>query len=267
MRQTPDYGIDGPLAITILLIVSGILFGVVAALAFLGEPHRLKIYACAIISLVGANLLSVAGSMLWYSRYEKLRLRERLRDLIPWRGDEIVLDIGCGRGLWLIGAARLLTTGRATGVDVWRKDLSGNRPEVAIQNARLEGVAERVRVEDGDARRLPFADASFDVVVSGLALHNIRDREGRHQAVREIARVLRPGGRVVLLDLRHTSEYLSILRQCGLSDARRLAVWRLYSSIFQLLTWGAIRFYWVTGEKPSAITAGAPSTMARAERP
>jgi ubiquinone/menaquinone biosynthesis C-methylase UbiE len=258
MQQRPDYGIDGPLAVMAMIIVSGILFGIVAAIASLGGPHPFKIPACAAISLVGADLLGVAGSMLWYSRFEKLRLRERLRDLIPWRGDEMVLDVGCGRGLWLIGAARLLTSGKATGVDVWRRDLSDNRPEVATQNARLEGVADRVVVEDGDARRLPFADASFDVVVSALVLHNIRDRAGRRQAVLEIARVLKPGGRVVLLDLRFTSDYLDILRQCGLSDTRRRAVWPVFTSVFRLLTWGAVRFYWVTGEKVPAIDAGAP---------
>jgi len=248
MQQRPDYGIDAPLAVTILLLAGGFLLGV-AVLAGRGAPHPLRLPACAISSLVGANLLGVAGGMLWYSRSGKLRLRERLRDLIPWRGDEHVLDIGCGRGLLLIGAARLLTTGKVTGVDVWRNDLSGNRPGAAMENARLEGVADRVAVQDGDARCLPFADASFDVVVSSLALHNIRDQAGRRQAVREIARVLKPGGRVVLLDLRHTSDYVGTLRQSGLGIARRRAVWHLFSPAFMLLTWGAVRFCWVTGEK------------------
>jgi arsenite methyltransferase len=238
--------------------MGGILIGVAAALTSLGGPHPTRISLCVLISLVGADLLAVGASMLWYSKFEKLRLRERLRDLVPWRGDEIVLDVGCGRGLWLVGAARLLTTGKATGVDVWRNDLSDNRPEVAMQNAQLEGVAERVEVTDGDARRLPFEDASFDVVVSCLTLHNIRDRAGRRRAVLEIARVLKPGGRVVLLDLRYTAEYLIILRDSGLGDARRLKAWRRFSLVFQLLTWGAVRFYWVTGEKTPARSPGAP---------
>src|SRR5437660_1447109 len=81
---------------------------------------------------------------------------------------EAVLDVGCGRGLLLNAAARRLTTGKAVGVDLWQNaDLSNNRPEATLENARLEGVADRVQVKDGDARQLPFADAVFDVVVSG----------------------------------------------------------------------------------------------------
>src|SRR5207248_6090674 len=138
----------------------------------------------------------------------KLRSREQFLDLVPWRGDETVLDVGCGRGLFLVGAARRLTTGRAVGVDLWQAaDLSGNRPEATLENARREGVADRVEVKDGDARHLAFADASFDVVVSSLALHNIVKAEERQQAVREIVRVLKPGGQVALVDIQHTGDY------------------------------------------------------------
>jgi arsenite methyltransferase len=129
-----------------------------------------------------------AGGMICYSWIAKLSGLERFLDLIPWRGDEAVLDVGCGRGLLLVGAARRLTTGKALGVDLWRSaDLTGNEPAAMLDNARLEGVADRVEIRDGDARLLPFVDASFDVLLSGLALHNIPDRDGRRQAVREIA--------------------------------------------------------------------------------
>src|SRR5262249_8760716 len=139
--------------------------------------------------LVALNCWLMAAVMIYYSKVAKVRTREGFLDLVPWRGDETVLDVGCGRGLLLIGAARRLTTGKAVGVDLWQNvDLSGNRPEATLENARREGVAERVEVKDGDARQLPFADASFDVVVSGLALHNIPDAHGRAQAIREIAR-------------------------------------------------------------------------------
>jgi ubiquinone/menaquinone biosynthesis C-methylase UbiE len=106
-----------------------------------------------------------------------------------------------------------------------------------------------VEVRDGDARSLPFADATFDVVVSSLVLHNIPDREERRRAVREIARVLKPGGRVALLDLRHTSDYVYVLRQCGLADACRIPAGFVFTWLFPLLTCGAVRFYRVTGTK------------------
>src|SRR5262249_38523750 len=163
---------------------------------------------------------------------------------VHWGGDETVLDIGCGRGLLLIGAAQRLTGGRAVGVDIWsRVDLSGNRPEATLENARRAGVADRVEVRDGDAPHLPFADATFDVVVSSLVLHNIPGQEDRRRAVREIARVLKPGGRVALLDLRHTGDYVRVLRQCGLGEACRLPAGFFFTWLFPLLTCRAVRFY------------------------
>ena len=160
--------------------------------------------------------------MVWGSKVEKVRERDRLLDSLPWRGDEAVLDVGCGRGLLLIGAAKRLTTGKAVGVDIWQaEDLSGNRPEATQENARLELVSDRVEVKDGDARRLPFADGTFDVVVTKEVLHNIYNAAERDTAVREIARVLKPGGRLLIGDVRHTGRYAQVLRQGGLEDVRR----------------------------------------------
>jgi ubiquinone/menaquinone biosynthesis C-methylase UbiE len=245
----PDYGIDAPRAVSVLVAL-----GAAAGLAALGMglalPGPLGGLAAVALGVLAADLLTVAVTFLWYSRAGKLRQRDRLLGLICWRGDETVLDIGCGRGLLLIAAAQRLSSGRAVGVDIWsRVDLSGNRPEATRENARRAGVDGRVEVRDGDARSLPFDDATFDVVVSSLVLHNISDREERRQAVREIARVLKPGGRVALLDLRHTGDYVRELRQCSLAEACRIPAGFLFTWLFPLLTCGAVRFYRVAGKK------------------
>jgi ubiquinone/menaquinone biosynthesis C-methylase UbiE len=152
----------------------------------------------------------------------KLRMREWLLDSLALRGGETVLDAGCGRGLLLNAAARRLTTGKAIGVDLWQAaDQSGNSPEATLANARAEGVAERVEVKTGDMRELPLPDETIDIVVSSMAIHNIRDKEGRAQAVREIARVLKPEGRLRLLDFQCTDEYLQTLRELGWQGAER----------------------------------------------
>jgi ubiquinone/menaquinone biosynthesis C-methylase UbiE len=122
--------------------------------------------------------------MIWSSKVGKLRERERLLELVGLGGHEKVLDVGCGRGLLLNGAARRLTKGKAVGIDIWNKqDQSGNDPDVTRANARIEGVAERVKIVDGDARSMPFADNDFDVVVSSLAIHNIPGSEERYLAI------------------------------------------------------------------------------------
>ena len=110
----------------------------------------------------------------------KFGVRDRLLGKIVWRGDEHVLDIGCGRGLALIGAAKRLSAGCATGVDLWSQvDLSANSPRATLANAAAEGVRSKVVLQTGDARQLPFADAAFDVVLSMTALHIIPDKTGR----------------------------------------------------------------------------------------
>jgi SAM-dependent methyltransferase len=250
-KPPPDYGIDAPRAVSVLFLLSAAALGLAALLYGLGWFTILAVQLAAISLVIGAlDLLVVALAMLWYSRRGKMRQRDRLLDEIAWRGDEHVLDIGCGRGLLLIGAARRLTTGKAVGVDIWSNvDLSSNRPDATLENARRAGVAERVEVKDADAQKLPFADDSFDVVISSLVLHNIPSRQGRQQAVREIARVLKSNGRVAILDLRHTRDYVRVLRQCGLADSRRSPVGFFLTWLFPLLTCGAISFFRVTARK------------------
>ena len=98
--------------------------------------------------------------------------------------------MGCGRGAVLMLAARRVPGGRAVGADVRRRrDQSGNSRAAAERNAVAEGVRDQVELADADARDLPFAPASFDVVVSSLAISNIRDAGGRAQALREAARL------------------------------------------------------------------------------
>lgn len=141
--------------------------------------------------------------MLWSSLFGKFRARETLLNAIPWHGDERVLDVGCGHGLMLIGAAKHLTTGRATGIDIWQDvDQANNSADATRRNAELEGVS--VDICDGDARKIPFDDETFDVVVSSLALHNIYKSDEREQALREIARVTKRGGYVGIIDIRHS---------------------------------------------------------------
>jgi ubiquinone/menaquinone biosynthesis C-methylase UbiE len=183
----------------------------------------------------------LAAWMIWSSRIGKVRDRERLLDLVPWTGGERVLDVGCGRGLMLIGAAKRLTSGRAVGIDIWQtQDLAGNSSQATLDNARLEQVAERVEVHTADMRTMPFPDGSFDVIVSSNAIHNLYKPPERAAALKEIARVLKPGGSVVIDDIRHLREYARLLREQGCAETRLLGS-KLVALVLAILTVGSLR--------------------------
>lgn len=234
-----DYGIDAPHVVQWLTIggVLGISVGTLLASWLRQVNHTLAGIMLHWGLWGGLSCLVTAAGMLWSSKVGKVSAVERMLASIPWRGDEQVLDVGCGRGLVLIAAAKRLTTGKAIGVDIWRaSDQSGNRPEITWANARVEGVADHVGVQDGDARQLPFGDATFDIVLSSLTLHNIPGRAGREQALREIVRVLRPGGYLALLDIAHTGEYAEALRACGMVDVRRSRPFFLFFAPARIVT-------------------------------
>lgn len=249
----PEYGIDAPGVIRNLFIAAA-----VGMSLFLTARFGLWSGAVGPVALSYAGLWAGLGCgfmgcwMLYDSKVGKLREREWLLDLVPWRGNEAVLDVGCGRGLLLIGAARRVTAGRATGLDLWQaEDLTGNKPEATLENARCEGVSDRVEVTTGDMRKMPFPASSFDVVVSNVAIHNVYEREGREATMREIARVLKPGGRVVIHDIRYVGDYASALTRHGLTDVTRVGSTFTRIALF-LITFGSLRPDIVTARNPAA---------------
>jgi SAM-dependent methyltransferase len=224
MGMKADYGVDAPSVIRNLALagIASIAAGLGLNGWFSSNTHWLAVVFLVWGSVAGLGMLLTSALMLWGSKVGKLRERERLLDSLELRGDEIVLDVGCGRGLLLNGAARRLPRGKAIGVDLWRsEDESDNRIGATLSNAEAEGVRERVDVRTGDMRELPLPDSSVDIVVSSLAIHNIGDEGGRVQAVREVARVLKPGGRVALLDFQCTDEYARTLADLGWRDVQR----------------------------------------------
>ncbi|MBB6669422.1 class I SAM-dependent methyltransferase [Cohnella nanjingensis] len=222
-KRRGDYGLDAPIVVRNLLLMGAgfLLLGVVFFFIFQERLHWLGVMI-SLVFLVSFLVVSAeALYMIWSSKVGKFRERERLLDLVALQGKEKVLDVGCGRGFVLNAAARRLTVGKAVGIDIWNKqDQSGNDPDATRANSRTEGVAERVEIVDGDARRMPFSDNDFDVVVSSLVIHNIPNSEERCRALSEIMRVLKPGGRFAVLDFQHVKEYSDAFERLGAIEVR-----------------------------------------------
>jgi arsenite methyltransferase len=244
-----DYGLDAPGAVRNLLLLAAA--GIVALITmFLGLWSQRSRIAMLLDPLISGGIIAgaVASYMIWYSKVGKAKGREKYLNRLQWSGNERVLDVGCGRGLFLIGAAKRLKSGKAVGVDIWQnEDLSGNSQQAAQANAAAEGVADRIEVKTGDARELPFEDGSFDMVLSSVALHNIYDRAQRDKAIGEIARVLKPAGRVLITDIRHTHQYAAELQRRGMTSVQVHKPLRSY--LGSALTMGSVRFGVVTATK------------------
>ena len=206
-RRRGSYGIDAPYG-SLFLAGLAVLYVVLAIIT--GEV-MFWVLASFLLALEAWHLdFTHRGKfVLWADVLEQLRLR----------GDERLVDLGCGRGAVLLMAAQHLTTGRAVGVDLWRTaDQSGNSAEATQRNGVAEGVADRVELRTGDLRALPFEDGSFDVVLSSFAIHNISARVGREKAISEAVRVLRPGGRLVIADIRAIPQHHAQLAGLGMHE-------------------------------------------------
>lgn len=210
-----EYGFDEPIWPFLLGLISVIflLMGCVSVSLF---AFSLLGVLCFFLSLVH---FLIASSYVYTTRRGKFQVWAEILLGLDLRGDEQVLDLGCRRGAVLFMAANLLPRGKATGIDIWRtKEQSHNALFSTLHNAKLEGVDERVTVQTADMQHLPFSDGSFDLVLSSLAIHNIRDPEGYERAINEAVRVLKAGGRLVVADIHETQRYAEHLQALGMED-------------------------------------------------
>lgn len=243
-QRRGDYGFDAPY-VPIMFLLIGLIMLVISLLALLLWQFLLL----GILGLLYAVYMLLSGaSYIYTTRRGKFQVWAELLSNLHLRGDEQILDLGCGRGAVLLMAAAFLQEGTATGVDIWKtSDQSGNARSATQQNAEREGVVERIDLQTADMRELPFANNAFDLVLSSLAIHNIPQREGRYQALDEAVRVLKPGGRLIIADILETQRYAKHLRERGMTNVtHHLLDWRFWYGAPWVMT------KLVTAVKPSA---------------
>lgn len=146
-----------------------------------------------------------------YARWRSSRLgritdhleRQRLAELLGPVAGKSLLDVGCGDGGWSVALAR--EGAAVTGLDADPRMLAAARKRADAQSVRL-------RLVNGDVRKLPFDEASFDLVLAVTVLCFVQDAQA---AIGEMARVLKPGGRLVLGELGRWSLWAAQRRMRG----------------------------------------------------
>lgn len=149
--------------------------------------------------------------LLTFGRENALRA-ETIRIAEIQRG-ATVLDVGCGTGsLTLLAKAATGTQGRVYGIDA--------APEM-IQVARQKAARQQreVNFQVGLIEALQFPDATFDVVLSSLMFHHLPD-DLKRSGLAEIYRVLKPSGRLVIVDMKGSSGFIQHLSLAGLVHHR-----------------------------------------------
>ena len=219
----PDYGIDAPNVVRNLFLFSLIL-AALAGFSFLIQSP-VWFWIAFLYTFPTSLALFITGCWMLYGiKVTKPRIVLHMIQRLELKGHEKVLDLGCGRGLLLCKIAQFLPHGMAYGVDLWStKDQSGNSTDQTLQNADREGVKARVIIQTADVCSLPFADNSFDVIVSSLCLHNIKDKKQRSNALSEMLRVLKPGGKFAIADIQRRKEYADLLSTNGVYVKRSKA--------------------------------------------
>jgi arsenite methyltransferase len=249
-RMTIDYGQDAPGLLRGFFVGGSIAAGL-AGVAEVTLPGLWATGAAILLGLAAIYLLGLGSFMIRESRVGKVRDRDILLSRLPWRGDEQVLDVGCGRGLMLLGAATRLTTGQATGIDLWRtEDQAANSADATLANAAALGVAGRVSVVTGDMTDMPFPADRFDIVLSAWAVHNVPDPSRRKQAIGEMLRVLKPGGMLALTDIEGRDSYPEALQALGALEVSVAILHPFRDKMLSALTFGSFAPFTVLARKP-----------------
>ncbi|KAJ4949921.1 hypothetical protein NE237_011009 [Protea cynaroides] len=219
-----------------------------------GAPRFIASFTSSVTAISAVCLFFAAGNIFYSSVSLHWEMAQRIINVVSdWSMVKTALDVGCGRGILLNAVALQLkkegSSGRVVGLDRRKTAVA------TLRTAGMEGVQEYVTCREGDARRLPFADNYFDVVVSAVFLHTVGKEFGhrtaaaaaeRMKGLGEVLRVLKPGGVGVVWDLVHVPEYVQRLQDLRMEDIR----------VSERVTAFMVNSHIVSFRKPSQNVAG-----------
>lgn len=128
------------------------------------------------------------------------RIHNLIIDRADFKGEGRILDIGTGSASLIIKLAKSFPKASLVGIDYWGKDWEYSK-KMCETNAEYEGVADKINFIKASASNLPFNDNEFDLVVSCLTFHEVKDESDKIKVLKEGLRVLKNNGEFIFLDL------------------------------------------------------------------
>jgi arsenite methyltransferase len=208
-----DFGIDAPIVTRNLSFASLSALILFIGVVYFSKETSVSIIFKILISLVFLGTFIPFILLMLSSKFFKIFNRDTLLRKLDLIGYENILDAGCGRGLYTIGFAAKLTTGKVYGIDIWNpEDISKNSETALRRNIKISGLEKVISLKTEDMRQMSFEDNYFDIVIASFSIHNISDFKERGKALSETYRVTKPSGKIVIIDFKNIGEYITYFR-------------------------------------------------------
>lgn len=194
-----------------LMLLAFLIMGMLLMLWGMHQKLRLLFYLGGGTCLYGLVTTAAWGLARYVIPGNRVGVARALISKLNLSGSERIIDVGSGRGLYAIEAAKKLDRGNVVAIDVWdplavsqlqfQHKLSqptGNKLENAVHNAELSGVKSKITFINMDANHIEFDAQTFDIAICGFVLGHLKQH--RTQAIKEVFRILKPDGKLVLVD-------------------------------------------------------------------
>lgn len=213
-RKQPRYGNWVSDKLIIKTFVLSLAFSLVLSAFFVFAPQGAFVIVMEVLLILLAVLFFAAG--IYFIKAKQLfscgggNLQGKILGLvmghINWDGKGQAIDIGCGSGALSIMLAKKYSAAHITGVDYWGGSWCFNKAQCE-ENASIEGVKGQIEFRQASASSLPFPDETFDIAVSNLVFHEVKDSKNKRGLIKEALRVVKKGGFFVFQDLLQLTPY------------------------------------------------------------